>query len=194
MLREAFQRFESLATDPDQLCAYAYQLRRDEPMKILCKRHNVHSSRGIWSDIRHYIGRLGSWTKAAKILMLGAQRFPQYIENVQVSVVEPNGPADLPDKAHIKDLKGTLRRMLPAEQNALVAELSRILEDAKSIAEVENQFHEAYSTIKPRAHAELLVLEHFHHNAFDFVAHDKYIGCSKPSCYCCHVYLQCHPG
>ena len=163
-------------------------------MRILCKRHNVHSSRGIWSDIRHYIGRLGSWTKAAKVLIRGAQRFPQVVENAQVKIVEPNGPTDLPDKAHIRDVKSALGRMLPATQSSLVAELNQILEDANSIAQVERQFHEAYSTINPRAHAELLVLEHFHLNGFEFVADDKYIGCSKPSCYCCHIYLQCHPG
>ena len=163
-------------------------------MKILCERHNAQSSRGIWSDIRHYIGRLGSWTKATQILILGAQKFPQRIENAQIKVIGPNGPADLPSKTHMTALRGVVHRMLPVDKAALVEELSQVLIDADSVAQIESQFREDYAGIKPRPHAELLVLEHFHRNGFSFVAGDKYIGCSKPSCYCCHAYIQCHPG
>ena len=144
--------------------------------------------------MRHCIGRLGSWTKTTRILILGAQAFPRRIENAQVEVIEPNGPADLPNKTHMTDLQGLVHRMLPADQTALVEELSQALTDANTLAQIESRFREDYSNIKPRPHAELLVLEHFHCNAFDFVADDKYIGCSKPSCYCCHLYLQRHPG
>lgn len=163
-------------------------------MKILCERHNAQSSRGIWSDIRHYIGRLGSWTKATQILILGAQKFPQRIENAQVRVIGPNGRVDLPSKTHITDLRGVVHRMLPVDQAVVVEELSQVLIDADSVAQIESRFRENYAGIKPRPHAELLVLEHFHRNGFRFVAGDRYIGCSKPSCYCCHAYIQCHPG
>jgi hypothetical protein len=163
-------------------------------MNILCERHNAHSSRGVWSDIRHYIGRLGCWTKAIKILISGAQAFPQRIENAQVEIIGPNGPADLPSKIHTTGLRGVIHHMLPADQTAMVEELSQVLVDANSVAQIESRFQEDYSNMKPRPHAELLVLEHFHRNRFDFIADDRYIGCSKPSCYCCHLYLQCHPG
>lgn len=163
-------------------------------MRILCQRHNSQSSRGVWSDIRHYIGRLGSWTKATQILILGAQIFPRRIENARVDVVGPEGPADLPNITHLTDLRGLVQRMLPADQAALVEDLSQALIETDMVAQIDRRFREDYANIEPRPHAELLVLEHFYRNSFSFVDGDKYIGCSKPSCYCCHAYIQCHPG
>jgi hypothetical protein len=46
----------------------------------------------------------------------------------------------------------------------------------------------------PRVHAELILLEHFYKGGYDFVDGDKYIGCSKPACYCCYHYISAHPG
>jgi hypothetical protein len=128
--------------DFHQLCAFAHNFRRSEPMKILCERHNAHSSRGVWSEIRHYIGRLGCWTKATKILIHGAQAFPQRIENAQVKFIGPNGPADLPSKTHITGLREVIYRMLPADQTAMVEELSQVIVDANSVAQIESRFQE----------------------------------------------------
>lgn len=163
-------------------------------MEILHRRHAAHSHRGIWSDIRHYLGRLGCWSKAVKILILGAMKFPQRIENAQVDFIGPNGPADLPNKLQFTDLKDVVKRMLPADQASVVEQLSQALMEADAVAQVEERFRDEYAKIKPRPHAELLLLEHFHHNALEFATDDRYIGCSKPSCYCCHIYMQCHPG
>ena len=163
-------------------------------MVSLHRRHVGHSHRGTWSDIRHYIGRLGMWTKAIRILVLAAKTFPQFIENAHVEVIAPKGPADLPNKLHITGLQDVVSRMLPADQSALVDELNQALVDVNTVIGIQGRFREDYSNIKPRPHAELLVLEHFYFNKLDFVANDKYIGCSKPSCYCCHIYMQCHPG
>ena len=161
---------------------------------MLCERHNADSSRGIWSDIRHDIGKLGTWAKATRILIRCAQKFPQRIEKAQVKVVRPDGPANMPNTSHITDLQGVVRRMLPAKEVALGEELVQVLADTDLVAPVLSRFREEYANIKPRPHAELLILEHFHRNDFDFVSGDKYIGCSKPSCYSCHIYMQYHPG
>ncbi|KAK5069386.1 hypothetical protein LTR51_008636 [Lithohypha guttulata] len=42
-------------------------------------------------------------------------------------------------------------------------------------------------------HAELLVLNHFYRRNLAFAEDIAYIGCSKLSCYCCHLYMQLHP-
>ncbi|KAJ9481015.1 hypothetical protein VN97_g12497 [Penicillium thymicola] len=48
---------------------------------------------------------------------------------------------------------------------------------------------------KTRVHAELLVLDHFEQTGGRFLnKRDKYIGCSKPACYLCHLFMSCHPG
>lgn len=191
---KGLHEFEKLETDPLRLCTFAYDARRHEFLLVLSRRHHAHSSRGIWSDIRHYIGRLGSWTKAVRVVVQGALRFPQRIENAQIKVVEPSGLVDRPNADHLTDFNSLLRRMLPAHQESLAEELSQVLTSIDAVAGIKDRFHESYSNMRPRPHAELLVLEHFHSNKFEFVADDRYIGCSKPSCYCCHLYTQLHPG
>ena len=48
---------------------------------------------------------------------------------------------------------------------------------------------------KTRVHAELLVADHFFRNNLQFLGGcDRYIGCSKPSCYLCDAYLRNHPA
>ncbi|KIW29821.1 uncharacterized protein PV07_05608 [Cladophialophora immunda] len=163
-------------------------------MEILSIRHVAHSHRGVWSDLRHYLGRLGSWSKAVQVLILGAVTFPQWIENAQVEIIGTNGPADLPNKLHLTDLGGVVRRMVPTDQMVVVEQLSQALSEANAVVQVEDRFRDEYAQIRPRPHAELLILEHFYRNRLDFVTDDRYIGCSKPSCYCCHIYMQCHPG
>lgn len=163
-------------------------------MEILDRRHHAHSNRGVWSDIRRYIGRLGSWSKAVRILQCGARTFPERFENAQVRIIGTNGKADKPDKIDLTSLNDVVRRMVPAKQTSLVEQLCQALAEANVVAGIEVGFWEHYTDLKPRPHAELLVLEHFYHKQLEFTADDRYIGCSKPSCYCCHIYMQCHPG
>ncbi|PMD30803.1 hypothetical protein L207DRAFT_612083 [Hyaloscypha variabilis F] len=49
-------------------------------------------------------------------------------------------------------------------------------------------------TWRPRVHAELILLDLFWSQNLEFVENDKYIGCSKPACYCCYHYITVHPG
>jgi len=194
ILLQGLHGFEKLAADPPRLCTFAHEARRHDFLQILGKRHHAHLSRSIWSDIRHYIGRLGSWTKAVRIVVQGAIRFPQRIENAYIQVVEPQGLVDRPDASHLTDFDDLVKRMLPAHEQTFAIELSQTLTSMEAVADVKNRFLDVYSKVRPRPHAELLVLEHFHRNKFEFVADDRYIGCSKPSCYCCHHYMQLHPG
>lgn len=45
----------------------------------------------------------------------------------------------------------------------------------------------------PLPHAEASMLHHFSTNGLQFAGGDRYIGCSKPSCYCCRKYFRVHP-
>lgn len=48
--------------------------------------------------------------------------------------------------------------------------------------------------LKPFIHAEVLLADHIFINNLPFVRDDRYIGCSKPMCYHCQIYLELHPG
>lgn len=43
-------------------------------------------------------------------------------------------------------------------------------------------------------HAETALAQFFYLHELQFVFQDRYIGCSKPSCYACSIYLSKHPG
>lgn len=49
-------------------------------------------------------------------------------------------------------------------------------------------------TWRPNVHAELILLDFFWTRKLAFVDNDKFIGCSKSACYCCHLYITEHPG
>lgn len=46
---------------------------------------------------------------------------------------------------------------------------------------------------EPYVHAEIQMLHHFHRQRLTFANGVAYIGCSKPSCYCCALYMHYHP-
>lgn len=48
-------------------------------------------------------------------------------------------------------------------------------------------------TFRPLVHAEVQVLEDFYFGKRAFVEKDRYIGTSKPACYCCYLYFRSHP-
>lgn len=43
-------------------------------------------------------------------------------------------------------------------------------------------------------HAEIKIVDFFSRTRREFGNHHRYIGCSKPSCYCCSLYIQAHPS
>lgn len=42
-------------------------------------------------------------------------------------------------------------------------------------------------------HAEIIILDHFDRRGLRFAHGKQYIGCSKPSCFCCAIYMANHP-
>lgn len=47
--------------------------------------------------------------------------------------------------------------------------------------------------LEPPVHAEITILDHFYNQSLNFAHGKAYIGCSKPSCFCCRVYMDNHP-
>jgi hypothetical protein len=48
------------------------------------------------------------------------------------------------------------------------------------------------TTILTRVHAELQIADRFSRDSLGFVGNDKFIGCSKPACYFCYIWLDLH--
>jgi hypothetical protein len=173
----------------------AYDFRNSSSLEVLSQRHSVSTGSNHWSMLRHYIGRLGSWTRASKILVRVANSSPILVSSFRIGFVVSPPPIAPPAIDPKTSLDSALKRMLPANESDLLKQVREILRDIR-VFDVATSFLDAYTAdnFRPRIHAELLLLEHFYHNDLDFVDSDRYIGCSKPSCYCCDLYMKSHPG
>ena len=148
----------------------------------------------LWEAIRHYLGRLSSWHRASVILTTTAQNLPGRIRDARVCAVphreekgerQPNGNEDIED---------ALRRLCPIDSPTLARARTTLRSRVGEEVAVTFRSLMKHKLSKPCVHAELLVLEHVYRRRCTFIGDDRYIGCSKPSCYCCSVYLSLHPA
>jgi len=118
----------------------------------------------IWRAIRYYVGRLGSWWYACTALISTVEMDARIFLYCQVRVVLEGE----------KVTTALLRRAQVAGGEETMSRLAR-------------QQCETY------IHAELLVLNYFCRRNLAFTQNTPYIGCSKLSCYCCHIYMELQP-
>ena len=158
--------------------------------------NQVESARQNFLLVRHYIGRLGTHLKAVNILITAGKRMPDLFENFTIKNLPGSKQAlSAPPTDRMTTLDGILRRMLPAESEQL-SKYQEALEIMDSKFNIQDRLLAQYESkeFRPRVHAELILLEFFHTKQLPFFDDDKFIGCSKPACYCCYHYISLHPG
>ena len=192
--------------EEDKLRFYrrAYEVQAAPYMKELNKR----SGKGFTStlteglneknflQLRHYVGCLSSHVKAARTLVAAAMRFPAYFDNFEIECLPSSTPAKLPPPLnHQTTLNDIIGCMLKTEDTSKV-----FYQEALNAMDTKFKIYERLKkeykdpTFLPHVHAELILLDHFYKGRYNFVDGDKYIGCSKPACYCCYHYISVHPG
>jgi hypothetical protein len=151
-----------------------------------------------FAELRHYIGRLAYHAKCVRVLISAARRIPALFLEPRIETVEQSPSLiPLPPVRGTVNLDAIANRMIKDDPQLLAEIQARLrqLNQSFDIAKVLQEEH-ANKYIKPCVHAELNLLEHFYANRdhiepFD---NDKFIGCSKPACYCCFLYIRAHPG
>ena len=188
-----------------QLCRFAYGARATPYMKELKKRSGkgsssaltVESNEANFLKLRHYIGRLGFHVKAAKTLVAAAKSFPAFFDDFEIEYLPSSKPVESPPPMdELTTLDGIVGRMLKNENTPKVPYYRDALNAMDTKLQIYQRLKNEYRNpaFLPRVHAELILLEHFYKSGNDFVDGDKYIGCSKPACYCCYHYISAHPG
>jgi len=145
---------------------------------------------------RHYIGRLGSHLKAAKILVMAGQRLPNLFDSFSVEVhPSPRPPVLPPPVDQSTTLSGILKRMLPKDSED-TPRYEKALQYMDTKFNLLGRLRDQYQDkdFRPRVHAEIHLLEYFYKQNLAFFDDDRFIGCSKPACYCCYHYISHHPG
>ena len=154
------------------------------------------SKRQVFLLTRHYIGRLGSHVRAAKTLTIAGQRLPHLFDNFAIKPRPSPKPPILPPLLdNLTTLDGIIKRMLPKDSED-TPRYQNVLNTMDAKFHIQSRLQAQYQDkeFRPRVHAELHLLEYFYHQKLSFVDDDRFIGCSKPACYSCYLYISNHPG
>ena len=194
-LIEEIQRLGSAHDTHVEQCRAAYGFRTSQAMKQLDWNCVKDANFELWSRIRHYIGRLGSWIKASRFLVKQCRTFSFLkdsfdVEEAQAPLSVSLQPFRAVQSAQVNRLRHPfdndnkeLRQPCWPKQNC--GEESSVPDYADGAGSLT---HESW------VHAEVILLELFHAAGKSFWRDDRYIGCSKASCYCCNLYFEHHPG
>ena len=177
------------------MCNMANSFRRSD-LGIRLSQAIEQNPESTWSYVRHYLGRLGSWFRATRNLTKASVEFPGIFGGYEIQTLKtPRTSVCSTSPAECTSFDELVTRALP-HYNAdyLRAAIDRALGTRKrELIKVRLEQHKQ-TNFRPQVHAECLLLDYFHTHGLDFVHEDPYIGCSKPSCYCCDLYIRHHPG
>lgn len=121
---------------------------------------------------------------------------PDLFDNFVIKIrPSPKPPSSPPPTDHLTTLDGIIKRILPKD-HAEVKKYQEALAFMNAKFNILDRLLAIYKdkTFKPRVHAELILLEFFYKNHLTFIDDDRFIGCSKPACYCCYHYISAHTG
>lgn len=182
------------------VCSLAYDQRKAPEMRWLEGEiqpygGEAHTNERVlaFEQVHHLLGRLAHHVRAPIEAIKDSSSLPRLFDVYDVRLIRPVDSNPRPQADSLTNLPSILKRMLPANDPKLkeYEEGIRSLDQKFHITE---RIHRQYEdkNFQPQIHAEIQVLEHFHNNNINFVDDDRYIGCSKPACYCCHLYFQHH--
>lgn len=150
-----------------------------------------------FSEVKHFVGRLAFHVKAVGDLRAAANRLPQLFLEPKVKMVPCPALIPRPGIRSKTTLDGIADRMISNDPD-LFSEIQTRLQTLDQQSDVEAIVQKEYDSKnwKPRVHAELILLEYFYCNreTLQYLDNDPYIGCSKPACYCCSLYIREHPA
>ncbi|KAJ4390246.1 hypothetical protein N0V85_007416 [Neurospora sp. IMI 360204] len=154
-----------------------------------------------WSELRHAFGRLHSYTIAVKVLISMRRRRRELFEDFEVVAVLSSVRSGCPNVRRAVD--GILKRFPEKMKMAEAYNANLPEEQQKAMTDK----IKAYGTgskgkFRPYVHAELLLLDSILTEQREGVTlrffgeadYDRYIGCSKPTCRLCKLYIDSHPS
>ncbi|KAI0110661.1 hypothetical protein F4776DRAFT_362689 [Hypoxylon sp. NC0597] len=183
-------------------CFRAYNQRKAIEMSWLEDKINTnYTETGLddqafpFSTVRHYLGRLAAHVRRPKEVIEDSITLSHLFDEYKIRAVPPKPSCKRPEADDLTELDSILVRMLPAREPKL-GEYKEALTSLDQKFNIAQKFRCTYTSenFQPRIHAEIQILEHFCTNRLRFAGDDSYIGCSKPACYCCHLYFQHHPS
>jgi hypothetical protein len=173
----------------DDLVRNSYTAIKHRDMKHLLTDHENHepNSKTV-SDIRHFIGRMGSYVSVAKTFIRTARTSRDLIAELRIEVIPSPPPQPAPLLPGSCNLNSIISKVC---QQPDVLRYTELLNDHNSNFELNiPERLKANCSVETYIHAELILIDYFRTNDLDFHnPHRRYIGCSKDACYLCDQYV-----
>jgi hypothetical protein len=148
-----------------------------------------------FAQVRHYIGRLTHHIRAPKELVEDARSLQRILDSYEVQTVPFAKSVLRPPAKRSRNLDNILGRILREDDPGFEhyqSALGSLDAKFKLLEQIQKQYED--KNFELEVHAEIQVLNYFHNDPdLKFANSDRYIACSKPACYCCHLYFRNHP-
>lgn len=183
-------------------CRLCYEARKSTFLKAVEQRAKNSSIQeentsyeARFARIRHYIGRLGSYLKAAWILVEAGKHCPQLFTGYSIEIATSRLNFTPPSYRGKSSINGIINRMVKEPQVCEYYQKELQSQDEKFHLQLEKRIRDEYQDpkFKLRTHAEIILLNLFHRQNLPFWDGVRYIGVSKPACFLCYRYFQAHP-
>lgn len=144
--------------------------------------------------LRRQMTHLGRRFQAAKALLIYAPRLPEMNGNVEVRPLPIPSGSRLPPADPLTNFNSILVRM--GVEDPRSDEYRRALAKLDVNHGLFCRFLHNYKSgnIQPFVHAEMQILDLFHTKQYSFIGDDRFIACSRPSCWSCSTYFTSHPA
>ncbi|KAK5936606.1 hypothetical protein PMZ80_011134 [Knufia obscura] len=180
-LRLVLADMKNLTKDHLTLCDWAYDFTKSGNLIFLDQKCNIRPKVPAFHRVRHYIGRLGAWHRASRILTKIAFESPELIAGLTLEVI-PSRPllcrSPQVDRNALQHLIADLRLELDAE--LVLKKLQALYDTARGSDEekpinIEIAFWERLldPTMKPMVHAEVLIAEYIFDSNLCFLRDDS---------------------
>ncbi|KAK4187666.1 hypothetical protein QBC35DRAFT_498262 [Podospora australis] len=173
-----------------------------------------HASRdqtSPWGDLFHAIGRLHSYTLAVQYFFEARRRWPILFEPSTLEITYVRSARRAPNPLQMKERactgKDILHRLFVPKEPEVIAAYERLLPQLRNLNFDEKLKEEIKSSdYKTCVHAEIGLADSLYRDYrdpsvessgvrfFDEAEFGRYIGCSKPTCLLCDIYLEVHTG
>ncbi|KAI1651993.1 uncharacterized protein F4817DRAFT_324240 [Daldinia loculata] len=182
------------------VCFQAYDQRKTPEFRSLegktySGNGNIDLSKyeSLFATVRHRLGRLADHVRAPKKVIEDSLELGHLFDAYRIRLVNPPPSNPRPQADSLTELHSILKRMLP-DNDPKLEEYIEALMSLDHKFQITKRIRGEYDNknFQPRVHAEVQILEHFCANQLRYVDNDHYIGCSKPACYCCHLYFRHH--
>lgn len=175
-------------------CGFCYLSRDCQEYRELQRRARDGAPRSDkFKKIRHLVGRLNHTMKAVAIIVASSLVLQHLFDDPQLRRAPSSTSSQPPLQERNPSLSAIAGRMVDSDKvdgfRAALQHMDHSYGLSKALKDKCSD-----KNWKPRVHAELILLNLFWTRDFEFVSGDKFIGCSKPACYCCYQYVQAHPG